>query len=465
MRYKLVVAQVINDIETEKRKPGSPMPSIRKMAKLCGVSITTINNAYHALEDTGYLISKPKTGFYVALPPVHLSEPVLPQFKSVERDFSLKNNVNTSQELHLRSPLGLSQLSPTYVPYKAFKRSVKRAIRRLDDAVLHFYPEASGESCLKEALSHHFLKYGFPFKPDELTITNGCINGIRHAIETVTKEGDTIAINSPCFNGLLELLAKTKRKVIEIPSVQDGIDLAQFELLAKEKHIQAGLFSCTHMNPQGTSLSSQQKQRLAQLANLYEIPVIEDDVYLELSHTKLTPLPSKYWDNDGYILWCGSVSKTLSAGLRLGWCLAGRYQKDYVSNMETSQLGISSPLQHGLADFISNGHYAKHVQEVRTVLKAQILEYRRFIAAYFPSTVAVSSPAGGLVLWIQCQNLNTDMFKVKLRKSTIDVRLGELFSTLPHYDNCLRINCGNPLTEELSAQLKMLAEIINVCTQ
>ncbi len=464
MRYKLVVEQVINDIETEKRKPGSRMPSIRKMAKLCGVSITTINNAYHALEDGGYLLSKPKAGFFVALPSVSISEPVLPQFKSVERDYTLISNVNTSQQ-HLQSPLGLSQLSPSYVPYRAFKRSIKRVIRRLDDDVFHFYPEASGEPCLKEALSHHFLKYGFAFKSDELTITNGCIDAIRHAIETATNEGDTIAINSPCFNGLLELLAKTKRKVIEIPSVKDGIDLEQFEWLAKEKQIQAGLFSCTHMNPQGISLTSQQKQRLAQLANLYEIPVIEDDVYLELSHTKLTPLPSKYWDSDGYILWCGSVSKTLSAGLRLGWCLAGRFQKDYIRNMETSQLGVSKPLQHALADFISNGLYAKHVQEVRVILKAQILEYRRFIAAYFPPTVAVSAPSGGLVLWMQCQSLNADMFKEQLRQSMIDVRFGELFSTLPHYNNYLRINCGTPLTESLSEQLKMLAEMIQTCTQ
>ena len=81
----------------------------------------------------------------------------------------------------------------------------------------------------------------------------------------------------------------------------------------QQGNIKAGLFCTSHMNPQGISISAQQKQQLAHLAETYQMPIIEDDVYLEISHEKVVPLPAKHWDKQGYIIWCGSVSKTLAA--------------------------------------------------------------------------------------------------------------------------------------------------------
>ncbi len=109
------------------------------------------------------------------------------------------------------------------------------------------------------------------------------------------------------------------------------------------------------------------------MAATYRIPVIEDDVYLELGHGRITPLPAKHWDKEGYILWCGSVSKTLTAGYRLGGCLPGRYFDRYLQQRNTQSFGVSSPIQLALADFINSGQYRTHLRKIRLALARQCL--------------------------------------------------------------------------------------------
>ncbi len=458
MRYKKIVEQVISDINSGKLARGSRMPSLRQMAALQHVSLTTVQNAFHQLEELGWLLAKPQAGFYVSAPLINVSIPSLPQFSS--RPVTLEEKTSRNASEIPPGPLGTSQLSPDLVPYEAFKRSMRRAIKNLRTD-FHFYPEPSGSKQLKDAVSAQFFKYGFPFHSDDLVITNGCIDAVRFALETTTKPGDSIAISSPCFNGIIDLLSALGRKVIEIPCLPDGIDLDQFERHAKNGTVQAGLFSTSHMNPQGISLTAKQKQRLAQIANQLKIPVIEDDVYIELGHAKTPPLPAKYWDEGGYILWCGSISKTLSAALRIGWCIPGQYKAKYIYASTIARLGVNMPIQAAVADFISSGQYNKHISAIRLCLKQQLMDYRAFVVDKFPAKTAVSAPEGGMVLWLQFPNLCTKKFEVQLMNAEIDIRLGASFSTLPLYKDCVRINCGWPLSDDIKSQLIELARIVN----
>lgn len=462
MKYKSIIEQIICDIENGKLPQGHRMSSLRKMAILQNVSITTIQNAFHALEELGWLIAKPQAGFFVTRPLIGAETPVMPQFASRAVEIEKRLDRVDFKNSTFVGPLGISQLASHLVPYEAFKRSVRRVMNQSNDDI-HFYPSPNGEPALKKAICHQFMQYGFPFLADQIVITNGCIDAIRISLETVTKRGDAVAISSPCFSGLIDLLAELGRKVVEIPCLPDGIDLDQFEQHIKRGKVQAGLFSTSHMNPQGISLSTKQKQSLAKLANYYEIPVIEDDVYLELGHQKTTPLPAKYWDSNGYILWCGSISKTLSAGLRIGWCLPGRFQESYTRKSYNSNLGVSNLMQAAVADFISTGQYNKHIQATRVLLRQQVLAYRSFVAQVFPADTATSSPEGGVVLWIQIRSLDSDKFIELVAKTNIDIRFGCNFTTLPLYKDCIRINCGYPLDISVQDQLTKLANLAEKC--
>ncbi|MCZ4293520.1 PLP-dependent aminotransferase family protein [Vibrio sinaloensis] len=454
--YKELANQFVEEIEAGRRPEGARMPSLRQLAKQQSVSMSTVVSCYQELESQGWILSRPQAGYFVAPRKPRHSTPQWAQF------VSKVSNVTTSYPSHpsIQGPLGVSTTVNDHNSVTELERSFRRSLKRLGDRLNH-YPDTQGEPLLRQALSTHFAKTNIHFSADQLVITAGCMSAIKAALESCSNEGDTIAISSPCFNGILELLGQMSRKIVEIPSLDDGIDLSQLEMHLKEKRVNAAIFCTSHMNPQGINMSANQKQALANLANQYRVPIIEDDVYLELSYHDHTPLPAKYYDKGGYVLWCGSVSKSLSPSYRLGWCLPGRYLDIYKEKFAAASYGVALPTQLAVADFIDSGQYAKHVRHRRAKLLELRRQYLDYLAEHLPPSVKISNPQGGMVLWLQVPNLNSHSFANAVKQHQLDIRLGHLFSTLDLYADCLRINIGYPLQGEAKRQLDLLLTLVN----
>jgi DNA-binding transcriptional MocR family regulator len=453
--YQQLANQFIEEIENGKRVEGGRMPSLRQLAKQQSVSMSTVVSCYQELESQGWIHSRPQAGYFVSpRKPVH-STPDWAQFES-----KVSHVIRSSPTHSAKSgPLGVSSTTADEQSVIELERSFRRALKRMGDRLNH-YPDIQGEPLLRCALSTHFAKLDLHFNPDQIVVTAGCMSSIKAALESCTKQGDTIAISSPCFNGILELLGKMSRKIIEIPSLDDGVDLEQLETHLKHRRVDAAIFCTSHMNPQGINMSANQKQKLAQLANDYRIPVIEDDVYMELSYSSHTPLPAKYYDKEGYVLWCGSVSKSLSPSYRLGWCLPGRYLDTYKTQFASASYGVALPTQLAVADFIESGQYAKHVKRRRTQLLSLRQQYLEYLTQHLPGDVKISHPQGGMVLWLQIPNLDQNALAQSVEQYQLDVRLGHLFTTLDLYRECIRINMGYPLQGAVKNELDTLITLI-----
>ena len=461
MRYKNLAEQIISDIQSARLLSGQRMPSLRRLAEQSSVSMTTALNCYRLLENQGWLVARPQSGFYVSAPlgcgdtpePVHFRSRVT----TMRADPLGSGGTNG-----FSGPFGFSQLGPDLLPTTELQRSLKRAMHSLGDEFLQ-YADAQGVAVLRRALSRHYAAASFPVAAEELVISNGCIDAVRVALEVTSKPGDGVAISSPCFNGLLELLAGLGRKVVEIPCLSDGLDLDQLEQHLKRNEIAACLFSSSHMNPHGACLSVKQKKALADLANRYRVPMIEDDIYSDLSYDNQVQLPVKYWDKGGYVLWCSSVSKTLAAGLRLGWCWPGRYQQAYLRRMQIESLACNSLLQCGLADFIQQGQYLKHLKRVRAALFSRVCDYRKLLLERLPAGSAVSQPEGGMVLWVQVANLDSARLADMARDRGVDIRHGALFSSRGLYKDCFRLNAGSSL-KQLHDQARSIEQaLVELC--
>ncbi|MCG6227692.1 PLP-dependent aminotransferase family protein [Vibrio furnissii] len=450
-RYKQLAEKFIHDIEAGKLSPGDRMLSLRQFASQQGVSVSTAVSCYAELEAQGWLIARPQAGFFIAEQHTIAPTPSWPPFRS---------QVATPTTIRHRTlapcgPLGTSRLQLDKTAQQALDRSLRRAMKRASPQ-LTYYPAPQGEPALLNALAQHFTHSGFALNGEELVITHGCMDGVKTALMVCTQPGDTVAISSPCYNGLLDLLSQLSLRILEIPSLVEGIDLDQFEQHLQRGTVQAGLFCTTHMNPQGITLSSQQKQRLAQLANRYRIPVIEDDVYLELPHRHQPPLPTAYYDEGGYMLWCGSVSKTLSPSYRLGWCRPGRYFQPYLKRA----LGVPTLVQYALADFIESGAYASHLKRVRYQLNQHKAYYLHYLSEHLPPGSTITQPDGGLVLWMQIPGLDAQAVGDAAEQMQLDIRIGPWFTESERYQNCLRINIGFAPTTAIENQLAQLMHLI-----
>ena len=449
-RYKQLAEKFIHDIEAGKLIPGDRMLSLRQFAQQHGISVSTAVSCYSELESQGWLIARPQAGFFIAEQP-SVNSPIWHSFASRVTTPSHQR----SGTIATGGPLGTSRLQLDKPTQQALERSLRRALKRVADKMT-YYPTPQGEPILLQALASHFTHNGFPLNSDELVITHGCMDAVKTALQVCTQAGDTVAVSSPCYNGLLDLLSQLSLRIVEIPSLEDGIDLDQFEQHLEQGNVQAGLFCTSHMNPQGITLSSTQKQRLAQLANQYQTPIIEDDVYLELPHRNQSPLPAAYYDDSGYILWCGSVSKTLSPSYRLGWCRPGRYFMPYLKRA----LGVPTLIQYAIADFIESGAYHSHLKRTRYRLSQNKAQYLAYLSQHLPIGSRVTQPDGGLVLWIQVPNLNATELGKAAESQNLDIRIGPWFTESERYCDCLRINIGFAPEAETLEYLERLMTLI-----
>ncbi|MGF1718466.1 PLP-dependent aminotransferase family protein [Vibrio kyushuensis] len=453
--YKSLAKQFIDDIQAGQLVQGSRLPSLRQLSKQHSVSLSTAVSCYQELESMGWITARPQAGYYVSQKSSPHSTPNWVAFKSRVSTPSSNSPVYSQ----FSGPLGVSNSDITDDTALELERSFRRVMKRMGKRLTR-YPEFQGELLLRDALSHHFSKQGVHFPSQDLVITSGCLSAIKAALESCSHEGDAIAISSPCFNGIIELLGQMSRKIVEIPSLEDGIDLDQLETHFQQGNVRAGIFCTSHMNPQGITMSTQQKQRLAIMANQYRIPVIEDDVYVELSYSDHYPLPAKYYDTDGYILWCGSISKSLSPSYRLGWCLPGRYLDKYRSRFGSGCYGVAIPLQLTIADLIESGHYAKHLKKKRYDLLAYRIDYLNYLSKHLSAEALISDSQGGLVLWLQIPGLDGEKLARDAIQQQLDIRVGQTFTTLDFYKDCVRINIGHPLQGQAKTDLQLLIDLI-----
>lgn len=441
MQYKRLANNLQLQIQRGQLSAGAKLPALRTLARQHQVSMTTAVNCYQWLEAGGWIQAVPQSGFYVKGAPKGTQAPAPTHFAAEPTKASLAMDIPGV----VLGPLGISRLAPALLPTVALQRAMKRALQRLGDG-LHDYPARDGASPLRQALAGHLRHYQLYPDAGQLVITHGCLDAVRQALEVCTRPGDTVAISSPCFNGLLALLASLGRQVLEIPGTRDGIDLAQLEQHLAAGNVQACLFSSSHLNPQGISLSIGQKQQLAALAARYKTPMIEDDIYLELDTQPDAAIPAKHFDREGWILWCGSVSKSLGASLRLGWCWPGRFLQAWQARQSHQHYGVNIHAQLALADLINTGDYQRHLNRLKPRLAAQLRQYRQRIHEQLP-TARISDPTGGCVLWVQVPGLDSRTLAQRAHAQQIDLRAGELFSSRGFYRDCFRINAGFPLVD------------------
>jgi len=464
-RYITISDNIINDIDKGILLVDKRMPSLRQFTQLHNVSMTTANNCYQRLLDLGWLHAKPQIGYFITQPLNKQNTPIYPQFNAQVA----KPKVGQFIDQGLRGPFYTAQLPAELLPQDILNRCLRRANQKVGSD-LFAYPDYQGDMSLRTALADHFTQQHFPLTADHLVVTNGCIDAVRSAIEVTTNPGDTVAISSPCFNGLLNLLENMGRLVLEIPCYQSQLDLEQLESILKAKRISACLFSANHINPQGFCLSNQQKQRIAELAADYRVPVIEDDIYLELSYSNTTPLPIKYWDKSGWVLWCSSVSKTIAAGYRLGWCEPGRFFNAYLHLRSVQFFGVNNIVQHTVCEFINTGNYAKHLKKLTLTLAAHARQYHSILRELLPTNTKISVAEGGMVIWLQLDHMDSQSVLNEALKKGISFRSGSEFTTLEYYQNCLRLNIGWPIVknekdsaEKQEKSLALRAQLVCLC--
>ncbi|MFK4204840.1 aminotransferase-like domain-containing protein [Acinetobacter junii] len=461
-QYQRLAEQLSQKIYQHELQPQQKLSSLREFARQQKISLSTAQQCYELLEAKGLIYVKPKSGYFVSSRQYQSPVPESPKFESMPRRVSnleLQNQIQTASIQSHLTPLGAIQLSPHLIPVDGLRRSLQRALKHCQPEDF-LYCNKQGHLQLRQALSDHWREDGIYIAPDDIFISNGCMPALSLLIQQMSREGDSIIVPTPTFNGQLQLLAGLKRKIIEIPADHQGIDLERLEYFMQQGSTKLCLLTANFQNPLGYCLSNQQKQKIAELAQKYQCFVLEDDIYAECSFQKERPLPIRYWDQQGYVIWCGSVSKSLSSAYRVGWFCLGQQLQHLRPALLANNVGVNTPLQLGLADFIYSRAYREHLERLRPALMQQVEQYRACILEQFQGIpIALSQSSGGYALWMQLPNTITGLeLYYRAQQYGINIVPGEVFGEDQRYQHFLRLNAGHALTDEIRQAIQQLAD-------
>lgn len=251
-----------------------------------------------------------------------------------------------------------------------------------------------------------------------------------------------------------------KRKIIEIPASTEGFDLQRLELAMQNPAAKACLLTANYQNPLGFCLTNAEKEKIAQLAAQYQCFIIEDDIYAECSFDPNRPLPIKYWDKAGYVIYCGSISKALSSSYRVGWFCVPELLQHLRYKFINKNVVVNTPMQLGLADLIYSRAYRQHLKTLRPILKHQVEHYRQFIIQAFHGVkLSINQPEGSYCLWLQFpEQIDSLAMYYFAQEQGINIVPGKVFGEDQRYNNCIRLNAGHALSEDIAKAIELLAE-------
>jgi DNA-binding transcriptional MocR family regulator len=210
----------------------------------------------------------------------------------------------------------------------------------------------------------------------------------------------------------------------------------------------------------GSVIPIDQKRRIVQLAEKHRVTIIEDDLYGDLYFGPKRPPALKAFDTGDWVIHCGSYSKALAPGLRVGWILPGsRYHR--VKNLKyATSLSNASVSEMVVAAFLKTGGVDRHLRRTRQILAQQTLQIRETILREFPEGTRVSSPKGGFVLWCEMPDgFDSEKFSIAALKRKISIVPGTLFSASRGLQNSFRVSCGSPLDNRSQRAIGILARL------
>ncbi|MBO9539275.1 PLP-dependent aminotransferase family protein [bacterium] len=461
--YQAIAGDIAQLITNGTLRPGDRVPSIRTLSRQQRVSPSTINQAYFLLERQGLIEARERSGFYVSAP----ASPSYKPFSILSETYAGPVTVReliTQVLLALRDPellpLGAGTPSLDLLPLEKMARITAKVCQDQPELVLA-YDFAPGSLELRRQIARYSAGFGCAFSPDDLIITSGGIEALNLCLRAVARPGDAIAIESPTYFGVLEAIESLGMHAVEIPThPETGISLPDLEQALNEHKVKACLVMPTFNNPLGSVMSDQKKRELVELLGEREIPLIEDDIYGDLSFDGTRPKPCKAYDTRGLVLLCGSFSKTIGPGLRVGWCTPGRFLHQVVLLKGVTTLATPGLQQVALARFLEQGGYQRLLKGLRSTFQANLFRTHQVIAEAFPVGTKVTHPTGGFLLWVELpEGVDAVALHREALAAGISITPGPIFSASGNFQNCIRLNCANSWSERIEAGLRQLGAI------
>lgn len=421
-------------------RAGSRLPSVRQMAKECGVSTLTVTNAYNRLVAEGYVEARRASGYYVIPRPPAAARPRQRSLAQIPVDASwLLQHVFENDSRHVVNA-GCGWLPESLLDSEGIRHGFGAMAKRQPDAFAR-YGNPRGFTPLVGQVQMQLMARNIDVRAEQIVLTHGASHALDLVARTLLQAGDTVLIEDPGYCNLLPSLAALDVRVVGVPRLIQGPDVQALEALAERHRPKAFFINTNLQNPTGTSCNPATLFQILRLAESWDFLVVEDDIFADLLPSAAPSLASL--DQLKRVIHIGSFSKTISPALRVGFVAAGEALADRLVSMKmTCGLTTSEISEQMVHAILVDGRRRAHLARLREALARK--QERVCHGLTDAGMELFHRPIGGLFVWARFRDaiLPEDIAQ-QAAEIGIVLAPGRLFSPSKEASPWLRFNVGH----------------------
>jgi len=353
--------------------------------------------------------------------------------------------------------------SETY-PVDAIRESMDRVLKSNGKEALS-YCSTSGYLGLRKIMQERMTKkFGLHYDIDEIIITSGSQQGLDMSGMLFINEGDVVIFELPSYLGAVNALRAYEAELVSVPTDRDGIVIdSLIEALNKYgDRIRMIYVNPDFQNPTGRSWSEKRRKDFMDLMKDYDIPILEDAAYSEISFDGPPPKPLAAFDQRGQVIYIGTFSKIFCPGLRVAWlCARKEIMEKYLVLKNAADLSSSTLAQLQMADYMTHNDIDEHIKMIINLYRRRRDAMVKAISDHFPAEARYVLPKGGLFIWVELPE-DKDATELLLRagKEKVAFITGAAFYPSARKNNEFRLNFSNMSEEDTHRGIAILGRLI-----
>ncbi|HEX9118291.1 MAG TPA: PLP-dependent aminotransferase family protein [Anaerolineae bacterium] len=410
--YRQIQDFLSEAIRTGVLPAGTRLPATRELAESLGVNRLTITTAYDALTADGLVYGRQGSGTYVAALPADpgrrpppaddwplwqqelLARSWLPAGYELDR---LAAALDRPEAISFAAGMGDSSLFPV----EDFRRALLETLRA-DGRVALGYAERAGFEPLRATIARILAERGIPAQPGQILITSGSQQGLSLVGRLLLRPGDVTVVESPTYEGAIDLFRGLDVRLAGVPIDREGLQVDRLDEVLATHRPRLIYTMPTYQNPTGACLSTDRRRRLIELADRYNVPILEDEFAADLRYEGRPPLPLAALDPGGRVIYMGTFSNILMPGLRMGFLLAnGPVYERLLAAKRVDDLSSSGLVQRALESYITIGRYQAHLRRACQYYRRRRDAMADALRRHLPPGCAWTLPQGGLYIWLR----------------------------------------------------------------
>jgi GntR family transcriptional regulator/MocR family aminotransferase len=459
--YRQLIRQIQMQIESGELPAGTRLPASRILAKRIDVSRISVVNAYAELRAEGYLSAHAGRGTFVSKDNSPAASTPVNNGATVENnnlpDQSLRDLMRLARR-HGVINFSHGSPPPEFFPVGMLRDALNTVLDR-DGAHALTYEMTEGYPPLRSAVRDYVSALGIRTRADNVLITGGAQQALDLVLQSLVAEGETIVTSNPTYIGLIDIARTRRIKIHGIPTDEDGMRLDYLEHYLMENTPRLIFVMPSFQNPTGHVMPLHRRRQLVNLAETYNIPVVEDAIYHEFRYEGDAPPPLKALDESDHVIHISGFTKMLLPGMRIGYLIAGGSQFDRLVRVkQAADISTSGLNQRAIHLLIQRGVLSHHLERNNRELKRRRDAALAAAEEHFPPGTTWNTPEGGLYLWAQLPKSGPTAAELFIAavQNQVAFAIGNIFFLNGGGSHHMRLNFGLQTPERIDEGFRRL---------